>query len=210
MQRWVDSAKQLASGRPAGHVLPRPSTAPCRGTHLSLLQVAIPGPVLPTCSPVEYLSARPPRISAGPYSMGQVSPASSRRTKAKRGGPAPRRACGLKIRDRLAGVRWLGPVGLAGRTATCRSVRKLARTVAERRVKSVMDALVRRPAARVVGMHRDRGLKPTATIRAPLRGAWVWDRPGTPTLIAQVSNLPHRRLPIGTPLDGSVGLRIVG
>jgi hypothetical protein len=45
----------------------------------------------------------------------------------------------------------------------------------------------------LVGLHQNRGLKPTATISAPRRGALMWDRAATLALVAQVSNRSRRR-----------------
>jgi len=83
-----------------------------------------------------------------------------------------------------------GPCRTAGNLSGCA---ELAWAVAERRLKSVRDAFKRRSATRLVGLHRNRGFKPTATIRAPLRGALMRPRAGTLALVAPVSNRSRRR-----------------
>ena len=65
--------------------------------------------------------------------------------------------------------------------------------VAERRLKPVRHVFAGRCATRGVGLHWNRGLKPTATIRAPLRGALMRRRAATWALLAQVSDRSRRR-----------------
>gem|GEM_PF-5242102 len=70
--------------------------------------------------------------------------------------------------------------------------------VAERRLQSVRDVFKRRSATRVLGLHRNRGFKPTATFGAPLRGALMGNRTAPAALVAEVPNLLYDRLPAGS------------